>query len=143
MARNDWEIDFGDVEELVEKLKKMPDESEKVINDVIHNDGIKIATEEIQPEIPVSKWRNRVRNKKHARDNKNPQSSKKENLAFTIRPQKKFEYLKYPDLSIGTSKNKQPKRFMKKGLDKASPKIIEKLNEKIDEKINETLNGGK
>lgn len=140
MAVNHWQVDISNVERLVEKLKQIEDGSEKIINSVIHNEGIKMATDGIKPEIPTSKWKHKVRKKKHA---KNFQSltSKKSNLAFTIRPQKRFEYLKYPDLGIGTSKKKQPQHFMKKGIQKATPKIINKLSDRLDQHINQTLGG--
>lgn len=141
MAVNHWEIDFGNVDELIEKFKRVEGGAEGIINNVIHNDGIQMAIEHIQPDIPVSHWKNKVRNKKHARNVQNPQSSKKNNLAFTIRPKPKYNYLKYPDLGIGTSKKNQPQHFMRKGLEKASPKIIEKLNDRIDQHINQTLGG--
>lgn len=141
MASNQWQVDFSGIEELVDNLKRIPEQSETLINVVIHNDGIQIAIDEIQPEIPVSQWKNRVRKKKHARNEKNPQVSQKSNLSFTIKPKPKFNYLKYPDLGIGTSSKNPPKQFMKKGLDEASPKIIEKLNEEINKNIEQILGG--
>ncbi|MGG3943371.1 hypothetical protein ABEV54_18250 [Peribacillus psychrosaccharolyticus] len=141
MAVNHWEVNFGDVEELVEKLKRIPGGSERVINDVLHKKGIAQSIEDIQPEIPISKWKNRIRKKKHARNIKNPQASKKSNLAFTIRPKPKYNYLKYPDLGIGKSEKKAPIHFMRKGLQRATPKIMRELNERIDEEINQTLGG--
>ncbi|BDP73063.1 hypothetical protein EfmAA96_08480 [Enterococcus faecium] len=40
---------------------------------------------------------------------------------------RKFEYLKYPDLGIGTSKRNQPDEFMRRGLGLALDPITELL----------------
>ncbi|MBH0159115.1 hypothetical protein IHV10_22350 [Fictibacillus sp. 5RED26] len=141
MSSNKWALDFKDIEILEEKMKQIPGRSEQAINDVLHGEGVNIVVREIQPQIPVSTWKNRVRKKKHARHVTNPQSSKKENLGFTIRPKPKFNYLKYPDLGIGKSKRNEPQHFMNKGLQKASPIIIEKLNDALDKTIKESLGG--
>jgi HK97 gp10 family phage protein len=138
VAKNFWEVDFRGIEELEEKMKRIQGGAEQVINEVLHTDGVQLVMVDIQPEIPVSKWKNRVRNKKHARNVQNPQTSKKENLKFTIRPKRTFEYLKYPDLGIGTSQHNPAQHFMNKGLKKASPKIVDKLKGKL----NDLINGG-
>jgi hypothetical protein len=141
MSSNNWGIDFKDIEILEEKMRQIPGRSEKALNEVLHGEGINLAIREIQTEIPVSTWKNRARRKKHARHVANPQTNKKENLGFTIRPKPKFNYLKYPDLGIGNSKRNNPQHFMKKGLQKASPVIIEKLNKALDKTIKDSLGG--
>lgn len=140
MAVNSWQIDFGDISSLEEKMKQIPDKSERVINKTLEKKGIPKAEEEIQRTIPISKWKGRVINKKHARDVK-ALTSKKGNLQFTTRPRTKYNYLKYPDLAIGTSHKNKPKKIMKKGLDKAAPKILEELTNEVVNEINRTLGG--
>jgi HK97 gp10 family phage protein len=140
-AKNHWQIEFDDIKTLEEKVKRIPSRAEEAINNVLHIDGIQIVVDEIQPNIPVSKWKSRIRKKKHARDMKNVQQNKKENLSFTIRPKPKFNYLKYPDLAIGTSQHNEPQMFMNKGLKLAAPKIIKELNETLEKIINESLGG--
>lgn len=138
---NQWNVDFSDFNNLVEKLKRVEGGSEKIINKVVHNDGIKNTTEEIQKNIPVSTWENQVRSKKHVKNVKNPQTSKKVNLGFTLKPKPKYDYLKYPDLGIGTSKNNDAQRFMKKGLDNSTPKTLRKLDQEVDQYLNQQLGG--
>lgn len=140
MAVSGWTIDFKDIEKLEEKMKKIPGESEKVLNAVLHGDGIDITMENIQPNIPISTWKNRVRNKKHARNYK-ALTSTKSNLEFTVRPKPSFDYLKWPDLGIGTSIRNKPKEFMAEGLEKATPKILDTCSQKLEEAINRTLGG--
>ncbi len=140
-AKNYWKVEFKDVEVLEEKMKKTPSLTETAMNKVLHSAGVQMVVEEIQPNIPVSSWKDRTRKKKHARHNKNPQTSKNENLSFTIRPKPQFNYLKYPDLGIGTSQHNEPQMFMNKGLKVATPKIVKVLHETLDKLIKESIGG--
>lgn len=69
-----------------------------------------MAMENIQENIPLSPRKN----KKHAKTSSSL-TVKHENMGFTIRPKRAFEYIKYPDLAIGTSnrnrENVHEKRF--------------------------------
>lgn len=139
MASN-WDVDFTDVEELIKKVEQIPNRSEKVINDALKSKGAPLAMQEIQEGIPVSTWKGRVLNKKHARNNK-ALNVKYGNLEFTIRPKKQFEYIKYPDLGIGTSQHNPPKNFMRGGLEKARPPIVKNLTKAVEDEITKTLGG--
>ncbi len=133
MASNDWSMDLGSIDQLLNNIQKIPNRSEKVINEALRAKGAPKAMSNIQEGIPVS-----PKKKQHAHDNKalNVQYG---NLEFKIRPKKTFDYIKYPDLGIGTSKHNQPKNFMKKGLDKAAPKIVDDLSNAVINEINNTL----
>ncbi|MED4492829.1 HK97-gp10 family putative phage morphogenesis protein [Heyndrickxia coagulans] len=139
MASN-WDIDFTDVDNLIKKVEQIPNRSEKVINETLKIKGSPLAMQKIQEGIPVSTWKGRVLNKKHARDSK-ALNVKHGNLEFTIRPKKQFEYIKYPDLGIGTSKRNPPKEFMRGGLEKARQPIINDLTSAVENEINKTLGG--
>lgn len=132
-AANSWSIEFEDIDRLINNITKIPNRSEKVINESLREKGAPLAMQDIQPEIPVS-----MRKKKHAHDSK-ALSAKFGNLEFTIRPKRSFDYIKYPDLGIGKSKRNPPKHFMNKGLQKAAPKIIKDLNKEVISEINNTL----
>ncbi|MFE7204631.1 hypothetical protein [Heyndrickxia sporothermodurans] len=133
MCAAKWSMDFPDVDRLVESISKIPNRSETVINKTLRAKGAPKAMDSIQPIIPLSR-----KKKKHARDSK-ALVVKHGNLEFTIRPKRAFEYIKYPDLGIGTSKKKQPKEFMKKGLDKAASRIVDDLADAVIKEIDNTL----
>nr|WP_259545001.1 hypothetical protein [Heyndrickxia oleronia] len=135
MSANDWSIDFTDVDKLIENMSKIPNRSEEVINKSLQTKGAPLAMSDIQVDIPISPFV-----KRHAHSNK-ALNVTFANLQFTIRPKRQFEYIKYPDLAIGTSKNNAPKQFMKKGLQKAEPKIVKDLTDSVIEEINKTLGG--
>ncbi|NUK31045.1 hypothetical protein HT574_13400 [Parageobacillus sp. VR-IP] len=123
-------------------MAKLPDKMESATNDVLHTDGIRIATEEITKLIPVSTRKGKIRNKKHAKHS-NWSKSEKINLGFVIKARggaanKKgsFGYLVFPNEGRGAH-NPVEQRFMERGLEAATPKILAKLHEKIDQILEE------
>ncbi len=125
-------------------MMRLPGRMEQVINGVLHSEGIEIATEEITKLIPVSKWYNQVRNKKHAKTN-NWSRSEVGNLEFTIKAKGgaankpgSFGYLVFPNEGRGSS-NPLEQRFAERGLQKATPRIFEALNRNIDKVLEEEL----
>jgi hypothetical protein len=139
-----FELDHREIELLQEKMKRLPDKMEEVVNETLHNDGVEIATEEITKHIPNSQWRNKSIEKAHARTSK-WSKSENHNLGFTIKSKggaanKKgsFGYLVFPNEGRGSS-NPIEQRFMEKGMEKATPKILEKLHENIDKTLEEAF----
>ncbi|WP_431030053.1 HK97-gp10 family putative phage morphogenesis protein [Lysinibacillus sp. LZ02] len=126
---------MSELDTLFRQMKRIPGRSETIINGVLRGEGAQMVMDEIQPNIPLSPLR-----KKHARTSK-ALTAKHGNLEFTIRPKRSFEYIKYPDLAIGTSHMNEPRNFMKKGLDKQTPQIIVKMLEGINEEIIQVLGG--
>jgi hypothetical protein len=139
-----FELDSREIERLEQKMKRLPDKMEDVVNETLHNDGVSIATEEITKMIPNSQWKNRSLSKAHARTSK-WSKNENHNLGFTIKSKggaanKKgsFGYLVFPNEGRG-SHNPIEQRFMERGMEKATPKILEKLNENIDKTLEEAF----
>jgi hypothetical protein len=137
-----FELDYKAIEHLEMKMAKLPGKMESATNDVLHTDGIQIATEEITKLIPVSTRKGKIRNKKHAKHS-NWSKSEKINLGFVIKARggaanKKgsFGYLVFPNEGRGAH-NPVEQRFMERGLEVATPKILAKLHEKIDQILEE------
>ncbi len=130
-----FQLDYSDFEKLTEKFKKIPDETEKLINSYLHREGVSISKRHIIARIPVSTKKGKL---KHAKFG-NPLRDKPLNLGFEISPFPRFNYLVFPDQALGTSKGKTPKKFMNKGMDDSAEEIINGLTERIDEKIKEVL----
>lgn len=135
-----WEVDLVDMDRLTEAMKKIPDHSERVINQTLQTKVEKTADTEIITKMPLSEMKKRLKGHTHAKESKSL-STKHENLGFTIRPTKKFDYLKYPDLAIGTSWNNAPQEFMRKGMEQKVPAITEVLQQALDEEIRKLLGG--
>ena len=120
-----WSLTLKGHDELLVKMEKYSSESERVINQVLRNRGSDIAVKKIEELIPVSEEQLR-KGHKHAKFS-SPLQVEHINLGFIVRPKKKFDYLKYPDLGIGHSKNNQPEEFMKRGLQIALDPITDEL----------------
>lgn len=139
-----FEIDYNAIERLEVKIARLPDQMEGVINEVLHTDGIRIATEEITKLIPVSSRNGKIRNKRHARHSK-WSKSENHNLGFAIKAKGgaankrgSYGYLVFPNEGRGAH-NLIEQRFMERGLEKATPKILSKLHERIDQILEEEL----
>lgn len=138
--RTEWDVEFAPLDRLIDKMKQIPEKSEKVLNEVLHNKSNKMAVKSIVEEMPISDVKNRIRVKRHAKKS-NPLKDETVNLGFKIRPRKPFEYLKYPDLGIGTSIKNEPQRFMRKGMENEVETITEDLNVALMKAIEEKLGG--
>lgn len=139
---NAFEVDYAAIEKLEEKMRMLPNKMEPVVNNVLHTDGIQIATEEITKLIRVSRSKWSVRNKTHAK-NSNWSKSEEMNLGFKVKARggaasKKgsFGYLVFPNEGRG-SHNPLEQRFAERGLMNAKPKIINRLHEGVDKVLEE------
>lgn len=139
-----FELDYKAIERLEKKMMQLPGKMEGAANDVLHVDGVRIATEEITRLLPVSKQNGKIRNKRHAKYS-NWSRSEKINLGFVIKSRggaanKKgsFGYLVFPNEGRGAH-NPVEQRFMERGLEAATSKILSKLHERIDKVLKEEL----
>lgn len=131
MAYNRWKVTLVGQDALLIKMKNYSSQSEAVINQVLKETGGKTAVDKITNLIPVSSEQLR-QGHQHAKSSK-PLNVQYFNLGFRVRPKKKFEYIKFPDLGIGTSQYNQPQDFMQRGLVMAVNPITEALIRGFDE----------
>ncbi|EGO2798139.1 hypothetical protein [Enterococcus faecalis] len=135
-----WDVEFVDLDKLRENMMKIPGSSETIINQVLRTKSAEMTAKTIISGMPVSDVKNRIMKRKHAKFS-NSLKIDYMNLGFKERPQKRFEYLKYPDLGIGTSIGKVPQEFMRKGMEKEVPVITKDLNEALINEINKNIGG--
>lgn len=133
-SKSSWEVEFNSLDSLVDKMKQLPDQSEKIINRVLHEKSAQKAVLSIIQGMPISEVKKRLTNKKHARLNQ-PMTINTMNLGFKVRPKKKYDYVKYPDLGIGTSIKNHPQEFMRKGMEKEVKVISDELMVALMEEI--------
>lgn len=126
-----WEVSLVGQDALLVKMKNYASQSETVINQVLKETGGQTAVDKITNLIPISPEQLR-QGHRHAKSSK-PLTVQHFNLGFRVRPKKNFDYLKYPDLGIGTSKMNQPQEFMQRGLQMAVSPITEALIRGFDE----------
>lgn len=130
-----WEMDTSEIDTLFTNLQRTSSTVEKTINDVLKKSGSSRVMASIQPNIPVS-----MRKKKHARTNR-PLTAVHSHFQFKVRPKRKFEYIKYPDLAIGRSQYREPAMFMKQGLDEATPEVVNDIIQAVITDIQNTIGG--
>lgn len=121
------------MDDLLKKIEQIPDKSESAINEALKSRSGKTALEQIDKGTPVSKGQLR-RGHKHARG-ADAYKVIYGNLSFKIRPKAKYEYLKYPDLGIGTSAKKSAQEFLNQGLNRSVPKIHQQLLDAVEKII--------
>ena len=110
MAGINFTLNFEDAEKVQQAIENYGDKAEDTINKYIHGKGKDKLIKSIENNMTVSD-----RNKKHAKFS-NPLSNKNFNLGVRITTKSKFNYLRYPMDSIGTSKGKKENPFMEKGV---------------------------
>ncbi|EOT42601.1 hypothetical protein ACVN9X_03145 [Enterococcus dispar] len=131
MAYNRWAVTLVGQDALLIKMQNYSSQSEAVINKVLKETGGQVAVDKITNLIPISNEDLR-RGHRHARSSK-PLNVQYFNLGFRVRPKKSFEYIKYPDLGIGTSQRNMPQDFMQRGLEIAVDPITAELIKGFDE----------
>lgn len=138
--RSSWEVEFAPIDKLIDKMKEIPEQSEKILNKVLHTKSTNDVVRSIITGIPISEVKNRLMNKRHAKSS-NPLKTETENLGFKVRPKKSFEYLKYPDLGIGKSRNNVPEEFMRKGMENEVERISDDLMIALMQEIEKKVGG--
>lgn len=134
-----FNLDYGDILKLEEKIAKIPEQTENLLNEILHSFGAKSVKDDITSRLPVSN-----RNKKHAKTS-NWSKVEKGNLEFVVKSKggaannkNSFGYLVFPNEGRGPS-NPMEQRFMEKGLESSTPKVLDEINEQLDKIIKEAL----
>lgn len=145
MANVKFALDKQDFEDLMQKIQQIPSKAEKVINAVLHQEGIETLTEDVTRFIPVS----RQTKSRHAKSS-DWSRSETFNLGFLVvskggasynkqnKNKNSFGYLIFPDEGRGV-KNNTAHDFTGKGMAMAKPKIMDVLNNNIIKAIEEVL----
>lgn len=123
-----FEIDDEQLATYLEKLDEVSNKGflEPSINDYLKNRGGQVIVGEINKKMPISK-----RKKTHAKKS-NWAKIENFNLSVVVSTKKKFDYLKFPNLAIGTSQLKQPQEFFEDGGAQASSIITNDLIDIIE-----------
>lgn len=125
MASTKFELKLEDVIRINDIIKSYSGDAEKQINDYLSGPGkIKIINSIVNL-IPVSD-----KDKKHAKNSK-PLKGVNYNLSLTIRSKRQFNYLYFPQMAEGTSKNNTPNDFMEKGVDSIYDSVVNDLIERL------------
>ena len=125
-SRGQWDVfDAGDMQEFSEMIGQYGNAAQKVINDVLHEEGAQEIKKEITRLLPASgrSWKGKGAPARSAMPGRFAQDN--DLLAVTIAARGKYHYLYFPDDGTNTKRHAGNKRFMKKGAEKATPRIID------------------
>lgn len=129
----EFSVDFREVDGLMEQIQKA-ENSERIINEVIHGYGKGEIEKEIVALIPASgrTWKG----KKPAASSTMPFKDKDINLGVDIKNKPPYGYLYFVDDGENTRKHIGNRRFMERGTDNASGKVLDRVQEEIIRAIN-------
>lgn len=118
-------MDVSQIDKLQKAMKQYSGNTEKVINDVLHNEVSEMVQESIRNLIPVSNvkpWSGKL---PHAKNSKSL-TDQKGNLSLTVKTTKRYQYLYFPDDGTSTKNHAGNQQFFKKGGEAKQDEIIDR-----------------
>ena len=130
-----FRIEGDEFDRLLEAIKDFPGDAEKVINDVLHNEGNDLIQKNIRLLIPVSgrTWKGKAAPAKTGAS----LTSVNGNLSVTEKTTKKYQYLYFPNDGSNTRNHAGNQHFFFEGAENASGDIIERCIERLSNKFEE------
>lgn len=119
-------INYSELDELHNKMREYQGNTERVVNDVLHNYAGNRAQEDIYRLMPVSD----KKKGKHAKNSKSL-SNVNENLAVTVTARGKWHYLYFPDDGSNTRRHVGNQQFFAHGGEAAQDDIVARCVERL------------
>lgn len=126
-------------EELQNTLSQLKEEGEKIITNVLHNEGASEIIEGIRPLIPESgkEWKKRKVPAKKASKPIRYRKNESGNLNVIVGTTNDYNYLYFPDDGERTKYHEGNQQFMRKGAENKAGKILDICMEQLTKKINQ------
>lgn len=125
------ELNAESIANLEKAMIEYQGDTEKTINDVLHNDASQLIQDAVKRLIPESKktWNG----KKAAAASGKSLTDVKENLSVTVKTTKPYQYLYFPDDGTNTRRHVGNQQFFKRGgesqIDEITKRCITRLTE--------------
>lgn len=121
MARFDFDVAAFD--ELQQAMRNYQGNTERAINDVLHNQASRLFQDSIKNLIPESKrdWRG----KKKAAAKSKSLTDEKSNLAITVKSKTAYNYLYFPDDGTNTYLHAGNKQFFRRGVEAKQSEVAD------------------
>lgn len=129
MAR--FELDATEFDRLSQVVKNFPNDAEKTINDVLHNEASPLIQEAIKRLMPVSgkKWKG----KKPAAKTAKSLTDEKGNLFITVKNTNNYHYLYFPDDGTSTRRHIGDQQFFLRGGEAKQTEITDRCINRLVE----------
>lgn len=130
-----FKIDMSDVERLHQAMVEFQGNTEKEINDVLHNEANPLIQKSVQNLIPVSgrKWKG----KKPPAKSSNSLEEIKENLTAGVKNAKAYGYLYFPDDGTNTRRHVGNQQFFRAGGEAVQDEVVERCVNRLVTKMEE------
>ena len=124
------------LQELQQMMSQLPNEGEKIVTNVLHNEGADEIESGIRVLVPKSgrKWKKKKQAAKRAKS-LGMRKSESGNLNVIVGTTNSYHYLYFPDDGSNTKNHYGNKQFMKKGAESKAGKIIDMCLEQLTENI--------
>lgn len=139
MARSTFTLEAEQVERLQEAMSNYAGYAGKAVDEVLHNQGAKLITEEIMNLLPASgrTWKG----KKAAARSAKPFTQENGKMSVTIKTKSAYNYLYFPDDGTNTKNHigfqGKPREFMQKGAKNQTARIMDLCVNRLINKIGE------
>lgn len=135
MARNDFHLEYKQTTDLASAMEKFGKGAGRVIDEVLHNTGGQLISDEIMNLLPVSgrKWSG----KKMAAKRAQPFVQENGSLSVAIKTKSAYNYLYFPDDGTNTKRHKGEQYFMWQGAENEAEHIIDLCVSELIKKIGE------
>ena len=107
------ELNAESIAQLEKAMIDFQGDTEKTINDVLHNEGSQLIQDAVRRLIPESK--KKWKGKKAAAADGKSLTDVKENLSVTVKTTKPYQYLYFPDDGTNTRRHVGNQQFFQKG----------------------------
>lgn len=123
-----FEIDVTAYDGVIEMLQQA-ENSEKVVNDILHSYAAEEIKKDIKQILPTSgrRWKG----KKAAASSTMPFRSENIDLGVWVKNKPAYGYLYFVDDGENTRKHVGNMRFMKRGAEAAMPRIVDRIQEEL------------
>lgn len=118
-----FRLDAADLVRLQEAMKDFQGDTEQTINDVLHNEGGQFIHDEIKrlmPPVSGRQWKG----KKPSAKTGNSLQIVGGNLSVTVRAQKAYQYLYFPDDGTNTRRHAGNQQFFWRGGENQKEEIL-------------------
>lgn len=135
MAR--FELDSKEFDRLQRALQNYQGDTEKEINDVLHNEASPLIQEAIQRLIPTSgkTWKG----KRPPAKTGNSLTDQKGNLSITVKSTTKYNYLYFPDDGTNTRRHAGNQQFFKRGGESKQTEIVDRCVNRLVDNFEKTV----
>lgn len=119
-----FKMDFWEFERLQNAMKQFPGNTEKEINEVLHNEASPLIQDAIRRLMPVSgkTWKGKAPAAKTGKS----LTDEKGNLFITVKTSKKHQYLYFPNDGTNTRRHVGEQYFFERGGESQQTEIVDR-----------------